>query len=93
MSWRLAEGVTLCWRDFGDEAAVFNEASGRTHVCDAFSAWVLRAVEGGPTTLGELADRLVNEVELDEADALGQVDKALTLLCEKELVEPQRRHP
>jgi PqqD family protein of HPr-rel-A system len=46
----------LLWQSWDDrEVIVFNVASGRSYLLDAFSAAVLRQIEAAPTTMSELA--------------------------------------
>ena len=71
MVWYVPDGMKFAWRQFGDEAVVFNPASGQTHVLDAFSAWVLRELEISSSSREVLADRLVRELGL-EADLAGR---------------------
>jgi PqqD family protein of HPr-rel-A system len=85
--WRLSEGVTLSWRCWGDEAVVFNVASGQTHLLDPFSEWVLRELEGSPGSLGGLVDRLSVEAGLEKSLAIRRLREVLVEFDKQGLVE------
>jgi PqqD family protein of HPr-rel-A system len=64
--WRLPAGVSLLWQSWDeDKIIVFNQASGQTHLLDAFSATVLRRIEAAPTTVPELQRDLAADLALD----------------------------
>ncbi len=87
MIWRVPDGVNLSWRKLGEETVIFNQASGQTHLLDAFSQWVLRELEQAPAPLAALADRLVREAELDEDLAIRRLQEVLAEFDKQGLVE------
>ena len=86
-TWHLPVGVTLMWRCWGEEAVVFNEASGQTHLLDAFSEWVLREIERLPDSFAALAERLVKEADLEENLVMGRLQEVLAEFDKQGLAE------
>ena len=54
--WSLNALASLHWRDFGEEWAVFDVASGQTHWLDGLSAAVLMRFQDGSASLADIAD-------------------------------------
>jgi len=79
--------MKLSWRQFGDEAVVFNQASGQTHVLDAMSAWVLRELEMSPSSHDILANRLVRDLGLEKDLAVCRLQEILAKFECQGLVE------
>lgn len=80
--WRPLDASVLHWREWGDEAVVFNSASGDTHLLDPLSARALRAlIATGPATAAALAAALASEAgaECDQVftDSVHRVLQAL----------------
>ncbi|MBS1819453.1 MAG: HPr-rel-A system PqqD family peptide chaperone [Acidobacteria bacterium] len=48
----------LLWREWDDEAAIFNPASGSTHRAPSAALDVLDALADGPATIDQLIERL-----------------------------------
>lgn len=90
MVWYVPDGIKLSWRQFGDEAVIFNQASGQTHLLDAFSAWVLRELEKSPSSRDVLADRLVRETGLEADLADRRLREVLADFDRQGLVESDR---
>jgi len=53
--WSLNSLASLHWRDFGEEWAVFDVASGQTHWFDGLSAAVLMRFQDGPSNIAEIS--------------------------------------
>lgn len=79
--------MKLSWRQFGDETVIFNQASGQTHLLDAFSAWVLRELENSPSSRDVLADRLVREAGIEADLAVRRLQEVLAKFHRQGLVE------
>jgi PqqD family protein of HPr-rel-A system len=54
--WSLNALASLHWREFGDEWAVFDVASGQTHWLDGVNAAVLMRFQDGPADVQAIAD-------------------------------------
>jgi PqqD family protein of HPr-rel-A system len=67
--WSLNSLASLHWREFGDEWAVFDVASGQTHWLDGLSAAVLMRIQDGPATAIEIAD-FVQSLGIQSTDEL-----------------------
>jgi PqqD family protein of HPr-rel-A system len=87
--WRLPAGVSLLWQSWDeDEIIVFNQASGQTHLLDAFSAAVLRRIEAVPTTISELQRGLAAEFALDVSVLSDRLSDVCLRLDQLGLAEP-----
>jgi PqqD family protein of HPr-rel-A system len=87
--WRLPEGVWLLWQSWDeDEIIVFNQASDQTHLLDAFSAAVLRQIEGSPQTISDLACLFAAGFELDESELTVRIRAVCARFDQLGLAEP-----
>lgn len=80
--WQLVPGQLLRHVAWGDEAVLYNELSGDTHLVDADVIAVLLALRGGPASVPELCARLDGD-----ADAAAGVRTVLAGLRPLALVE------
>lgn len=62
MAWHLNALVTLHWRCWDNEWAVFDVGSGQTHQMDTLTAVTLMIVEASPVDLHELVSRVADEL-------------------------------
>lgn len=69
--WQLVPGQLLRHMAWGDEAVLYNELSGDTHLVDADVIAVLLALRAGPASVTELCARL--DGGADAAAGIGTV--------------------
>lgn len=81
-SWRLVPGQRLHYRQWEQEAVLFNDLSGDTHLLDADALAVLLAVQGGAADLASLRLALGAQVDAGAGDA-EEADAALYALLEQ----------
>ena len=75
---RIAGDSRLLWRQWDDdEALVYHEASGRTHLLDALSAEVVMKLQAGPMTM----DALIEAVQQQHAIETGDLPERLLDIC------------
>lgn len=87
--WKVCGSSGLCWRAWDDEHVVFHPASGDTHLLNAFTAEVLRALEECPATGSELTQLLAPACDAGGEPSLReQIDNLLTRFHELGLIEP-----
>jgi PqqD family protein of HPr-rel-A system len=87
--WRVQGSSSLCWRAWDEEHVVFHPASGDTHLLNAFTAEVLRALEECPASGAELTQLFAPAFEAEDEPALrGQIDNLLARFHELGLIEP-----
>jgi len=91
-AWGLPLGVRLMRRTWGEEAVIYNEASGRTHLLDAFSDWLLQQLEAGPVAVEALVDRAVAETAADRGSIEAHVVNAIESFERLGLADIQMRH-
>jgi len=60
LPWRLVPGQALLHRSWGQEAVIFNDVTGSTHLLHAGALDLLSALRDGTVTAEELADPDVN---------------------------------
>jgi PqqD family protein of HPr-rel-A system len=63
---RLAQRAALHWYQWAGEFVVFDEASGRTHLLDAWAACALLNVERAPVDLQLLARQVARDMHVDD---------------------------
>jgi len=76
----------LLWREWDDEAAIFNPASGSTHRAPAAALDVLEALADSPATLDQLIHRL-DQPAAQEATVREWLGMLLSQLEQAGLVE------
>ena len=100
MHWRVSSYLQLKWRDWDGEYVIYNVAAGTTHQLDAFSAAVLRLLEGRSAEASAKASAKVSakaseisaELESDYPDpsngaSVARVQAILNQLHRLDLVE------
>jgi PqqD family protein of HPr-rel-A system len=86
--WRLMDGQSLRYRCWDDEAVLYNDLSGATHLLGPAALCVLEALRPGPASAATLASRLLDEFDIDD-DALGsELEALLGQLSQLSLIEP-----
>jgi PqqD family protein of HPr-rel-A system len=87
--WRVQGTAGLCWRAWDDEYVVYHPASGDTHLLNAFTAEVLRALEECPASTSELAQFCAPACDAEDEPALRQqISNLLARFHELGLIEP-----
>lgn len=86
--WRLIEGQSLRYRCWDEEAVLYNDLSGATHLLGPAALCVLEALRPGPASRAALASRLLDEFEIDEAGIGAELDTLLDELSRLSLIEP-----
>ena len=88
--WRVIPGQSLRCRQWdGDEEAVlFNNLSGATHLLGPAALCLLDALRAAPAAEAALADSLRAAFEVDEDELPGQLAELLDSLVRLDLIEP-----
>jgi len=86
--WRLKSGQSLRYRCWDEEAVLYNDLSGATHLLGPAALCLLDALRPGPASTAALASRLLDDFDIDD-DALGsELEALLGDLSELSLIEP-----
>ena len=88
--WRVIPGQSLYYRqwDGDDEAVLFNDLSGATHLLGPAALCVLELLRAAPADDAALAASLRAAFEVDEQELPDQLDELLGHLVRLELIEP-----
>lgn len=86
--WRLMSGQSLAYRCWDDEAVLYNDLSGETHLLGPAALCLLEALRAGPTPTAALASRLLNTFDIDDAGLGDELDVLLGELSRLSLIEP-----
>ena len=89
-AWRLIKGQSLRYRVWDDEAVLYNDISGATHLLGPAALCVLDTLRPGPAPMAALAARLLEEFEIDDASIGAELDALLDELSQLSLIEPCR---
>lgn len=87
-AWRLMDGQSLRYRVWDDEAVLYNDLSGATHLLGPAALCVLEALRPGPASSAALAGRLLEGFEIDDTALGAELDVLLDELSELKLIEP-----
>lgn len=79
INWRIASPDALRWRIWNDEAVVYCERSGDTHLISAAAADILQSLQQAPASAADLAVHLALQERQTPDDAL--VDDVATILA------------
>lgn len=83
-SWHIVPGQRLQYRQWEQEAVLFNDLSGDTHLLDPDALAVLLAVHSGATGMAALRAALgAQEDEAGAVEEVDEVDAALQALLEQ----------
>ena len=85
--WRLMNGQSLRYRCWDDEAVLYNDLSGATHLLGPAALCVLEALRPGPASAATLASSLLREFELDDDALDGELEVLLRELSQLSLIE------
>ena len=88
--WRVPEGAHYLWQEWNDEFIVFNNLSSHSHLLDAFSAQVLKALEPHPRDIESLARGLGERFDLETENLESRVALIVERFDALGLVEPDR---
>ena len=86
--WRIVAPFGLHWLIEGDEAVLYYDGSGDTHLVGGFASEVLRRIEEGPVSAADLTAEAVaasGELEIRMRPA---IDEALREFSRLGLIEP-----
>ncbi len=89
-AWRLPPSVNLLRRTWDDESVVYSDASGETHILDAFSDWILSELEQGSVSVADLLARCVEPDESPEERMKieARIETTLAFFDSEGLAEP-----
>lgn len=74
--WRVTDGQLLRRREWDDEAVLFNDLSGATHLLSSTACWLLDQLATTPDDIPGLAAALEAELAAEVADDRGAADGA-----------------
>ncbi|MFO1190300.1 MAG: HPr-rel-A system PqqD family peptide chaperone [Alphaproteobacteria bacterium] len=86
--WRVVLPFRLHWLFDDDEAVVYFDGSGDTHLLGRFAADVLRRIEDGPVSAFDLVAQAVDESGEPELRIRPAIDEALREFRRLGLIEP-----
>ncbi|KFI05130.1 HPr-rel-A system PqqD family peptide chaperone [Massilia sp. BSC265] len=81
-------GQSLAYRCWDDEAVLYNDLSGATHLLGPAALCVLEALRPGPAAATALAARLHEEFDIDDEALKGELATLLGELSRLSLIEP-----
>lgn len=87
-AWQLMRGQSLVYRCWDDEAVLYNDLSGATHLLGPAALCVLEALRPGPAVVAALAASLQNEFDVDQDSLAGELDALLGELARLSLIKP-----
>lgn len=86
--WRVVPGQLLVSREWDDEAVLYNDLSGSTHLLDGATLDLLHALRSAPADAATLALRLADQFDAGDDDLSALIDDMLASLARLDLVEP-----
>ena len=87
--WRISAGQALRFRQFDDEAVLYNDLSGDTHLLGAEALHLLSVLQHGPAAQAALLASLADALGCAPDAALGaETDAVLASLAGYFLIEP-----
>jgi PqqD family protein of HPr-rel-A system len=86
--WRVVPGQSLAFREWDQEAVLYNDLSGNTHLIDGLGIDLLLALRAGPADAATLAARLAAHVDADAGELTTVIEDMLAALAGLDLVEP-----
>lgn len=87
-AWRVMSGQLLVYRCWDDEAVLYNDLSGATHLLGPAALCLLETLRAGPASTAALAAALLGEFDIDPATIGGELQSLLDELARLSLVEP-----
>ncbi|NNG24194.1 HPr-rel-A system PqqD family peptide chaperone [Telluria aromaticivorans] len=85
--WRVIPGQLLVHRCWDDEAVLYNDLSGATHLLGPAALCVLEALRGGPAPDTALSAALLDEFEIDPSLLHEELAGLLDSLARLDLIE------
>jgi PqqD family protein of HPr-rel-A system len=76
------------FREWEDEAVLYNDLSGSTHLLDGATLDLLHALRPAPADAATLAARLAGQSDAGDDDLPALIDDMLASLARLDLVEP-----
>lgn len=86
--WRLIPGQRLVCRRWDDEAVLFNDLSGATHLLGLTAICLLDLLQASPAHESALIAALGRQFEADEDELIHEIGNTLAELQRLDLVEP-----
>ncbi len=86
--WRVIPGQSLRHRLWDEDAVLYNDLSGATHLIGPAAVCVLDVLRSGPADDATLAAVLLEEFEIDAAMLASELHSLLDSLACLELIEP-----
>jgi PqqD family protein of HPr-rel-A system len=88
-AWRVVPGQALHCREWDDdEAVLYNDLSGSTHLLDGAALELLQTLRARPADATTLAAELADRFDAGDADLATVIDDMLAALGRLDLVEP-----
>jgi PqqD family protein of HPr-rel-A system len=85
--WRVVPGQSLAYREWDEEAVLYNDLSGSTHLLDGAAVDVLQALRAGPLDAAALAARLAGRFDTGTDALFDVIEEMLASLAGLDLVE------
>ncbi|QOY94690.1 HPr-rel-A system PqqD family peptide chaperone [Massilia sp. UMI-21] len=86
--WRVIPGQSLRYRQWEDEAVLYNDVSGATHLLGAAALCLLEALRPAPGNAMSLSAALRDAFEVDEDALADELAILLDDLVRLDLIEP-----
>lgn len=86
--WRVIPGQLLVYRCWDDEAVLYNDLSGATHLLGPAALCVLEALRSGPAPNAALGAALLAEFDIDDSLLSDELAGLLDSLARLDLIEP-----
>lgn len=86
--WRVVPGQSLAFREWDQEAVLYNDLSGNTHLIDGLGIDLLLALRDSPADAATLSARLAGQVDADAGELSAAIEDMLAGLAALDLVEP-----
>lgn len=86
--WRLIPGQLLRHRRWGDEAVLYNELSGATHLVGPAALCLLEVLRHGPAGDTALTAALLAQFDIDASSLAQELASLLDSLVRLDLIEP-----
>ena len=86
--WRVIPGQLLVYRCWDDEAVLYNDLSGATHLLGPAALCVLEALRDGPAPEAALGAALLAEFDIDDSQVSDELAGLLDSLARLDLIEP-----
>lgn len=85
--WRVIPGQSLLYRRWDDEAVLYNDLSGASHLVGAAALCLLEALRPGPASGTALSTALLAEFDIDPSVLSNELASLLDSLARLDLIE------